>query len=193
LRPDRNRVADQSLRSGLEVAFHVNPPDAYVLVEGRVIGQAQEWSGQRGARTYTFPGAGSYLVKIRKSGMKERRIAVEAGAGGSSVIAANLQALPAADVDASDLQAIRVRTGVFFNVRPATAQVEVDGERVGPARRFSGGFLRPKEMLMLSTGKHRISIVMPGYQRKDILVEVTETADKERERIDAVLTPGGNE
>jgi serine/threonine-protein kinase len=186
-------AADQSLRSGLEVAFHVNPPDAYVLVEGRVIGQAQQWSGQRGARTYTFPGAGSYLVKIRKPGMKERRIAVEAGAGGSSVIAANLQALPAADVDASDLQAIRVRTGVFFNVRPAMAQVEVDGERVGPARRFSGGFLRPKEMLMLSTGKHRISLVMPGFQRKDILVEVTETADKERERIDAVLTPGGNE
>ncbi|HTG31756.1 MAG TPA: serine/threonine-protein kinase [Thermoanaerobaculia bacterium] len=186
-------AADQSLRSGLEVAFHVNPPDAYVLVEGRVIGQAQQWSGQRGARTYSFPGAGSYLVKIRKAGMKERRIAVEAGAGGSSVIAANLQALPAADVDASDLQAIRVRTGVFFNVRPAMAQVEVDGERVGPARRFSGGFLRPKEMLMLSTGKHRISLVMPGYERKDILVEVTETADKERERIDAVLTPGGNE
>jgi tRNA A-37 threonylcarbamoyl transferase component Bud32/cytoskeletal protein RodZ len=186
-------AADQNLRSGLQVAFHVTPPDAYVLVEGRVIGQAQEWSGQRGARTYTFPGAGSYLVKIRKAGMKERRIAVEAGAGGSSVIAANLQALPAADVDASDLQAIRVRTGVVFNVRPATAQVEVDGERVGPARRFSGGFLRPKEMLMLSTGKHRISIVMPGYERKDFLVEVTETADKERERIDAVLTPGGNE
>ena len=69
----------------------------------------------------------------------------------------------------------------------------MDGERVGPARRFSGGFLRPKEMLMLSTGKHRISIVMPGFQRKDILVEVTETADKERERIDAVLTPGGND
>jgi len=186
-------AADQSLRSGLEVAFHVNPPDAYVLVEGKVIGQAQEWSGRRGARTYKFPDPGSYLIKIRKAGMKERRIAVEAGAGGSSVIAANLQALPAADVDASDLQAIRVRTGVFFNVRPATAQVEVDGERVGPARRFSGGFLRPKEMLMLSTGKHRISLVMPGYERKDILVEVTETADKERERIDAVLTPGGNE
>ena len=131
-------AADQNLRSGLQVAFHVNPPDAYVLVDGRVIGQAQEWSGQRGARTYTFPGAGSYLVKIRKPGMKERRIAVEAGAGGSSVIAANLQALPAADVDASDLQTpARAHAVVFFNVRPATAQVQVDGERVGPARRFS--------------------------------------------------------
>jgi tRNA A-37 threonylcarbamoyl transferase component Bud32 len=186
-------AADQSLRSGLQVAFHVTPPDAYVLVEGRVIGQAQEWSGQRGARTYTFPGAGSYLIKIRKPGMKERRIAVEAGGGGSSVIAANLQPIPAADVDASDLRTFRVRAGVSFNVRPATAQVEVDGQPVGPARRFAGGFLRPKETLALSPGKHRISLVLPGFQRKDILVEVTETADKERERIDAVLTPGGNE
>lgn len=186
-------TADQNLRSGLQVAFHVTPPDAYVLVEGRVIGQAQEWSGQRGARTYTFPGAGSYLVKIRKPGMKERRIAVEAGAGGSSVIAANLQALPSAEVDASDLQTYRVREGVSFNVRPAQAQVEMDGQPMGPARRFSGGFLRPKEMLTLPPGKHRISIVMPGFQRKDILVEVTETADKQRERIDAVLTPEGNE
>jgi serine/threonine protein kinase len=186
-------AADQTLRSGLQVAFHVTPPDAYVLVEGRVIGEAQEWSGQRGARTYTFPGAGSYLVKIRKPGMKERRIAVEAGGGGSSVIAANLQPLAAADVDASDLRTVRVREGVSFNVKPAQAVVEVDGQAMGPARRFAGGFLRPKEMLTLSPGKHRISLVLPGYRRKDILVEVTETADKERERIDEVLTPGGNE
>jgi tRNA A-37 threonylcarbamoyl transferase component Bud32 len=186
-------AADQSLRSGLQVAFHVTPPDAYVLVEGRVIGQAQEWSGQRGARTYTFPGAGSYLVKIRKPGMKERRIAVEAAGGGSSVIAANLQPIAAADVDASDLRTVRVREGVSFNVKPAQAEVEVDGQAMGPARRFAGGFLRPKEILALSPGKHRISLVLPGYHRKDILVEVTETADKERERIDEVLTPGGNE
>jgi serine/threonine protein kinase len=185
--------ADQTLRSAMQVAFHVTPPDAHVLVEGRVIGEAQDWSGQHGARTYTFPGAGTYLVKIRKPGMKELRIAVEAGAGGLSAINAHLVPLAAAEVDSTDLQTVRVREGVSFNVRPALAQVEVDGQPVGPARRFAGGFLRPKEVLLLPPGKHRISLVLQGYRRKDFLVEVTETAEKPRDRIEWVLTPGGNE
>jgi serine/threonine-protein kinase len=185
--------ADQTLRSTIQVAFHVTPPDAHVLVEGRVIGEAQDWSGQKGARTYSFPGVGTYLVKIRKPGMKEVRIAVEAGAGGVSAISAHLVPIAAAEVDATDLQTVRVREGVSFNVRPALAQVEVDGQPVGPARRFGGGFLRPKEVLLLPPGKHRISLVLKGYRRKDFLVEVTETADKSRDRIEWVLTPGGNE
>ncbi len=185
--------ADQTLRSAMQVSFHVTPPDAHVLVEGRVIGEAQDWSGEHGARTYTFPGPGTYLVKIRKPGMKEVRIAVEAGAGRMSAINAHLVPMAAAEVDATDLQTVRVREGISFNVRPALAQVEVDGQPVGPARRFAGGFLRPKEVLLLPPGKHRISLVLQGYRRKDFLVEVTETAEKPRDRIEWVLTPGGNE
>jgi hypothetical protein len=184
--------ADQTLRSTMQVAFHVTPPDAHVLVEGRVIGEAQDWSGQNGARIYVFPGAGTYLVKIRKPGMKEVRIAVEAGAGKVNAISAHLVPMAAAEVDATDLQTVRVREGVSFNIRPALAQVEVDGQPVGPARRFAGGFLRPKEILLLPPGKHRISLVLQGYRRKDFLVEVTETAEKPRDRIEWVLTPGGN-
>jgi serine/threonine-protein kinase len=185
--------ADQTLRSTMEVSFHVTPPDAHVLVEGRVIGEAQDWSGQKGARTYTFPSVGSYLIKIRKPGMKELRIAVEAGAGGVSAINAHLVPLAAAEVDATDLQTLRVREGVSFDVRPALTEVEVDGQPMGVARRFAGGFLRPKEILLLPAGKHRISLVLRGYRRKDFLVEVSETADKARDRIQWVLTPGGNE
>jgi serine/threonine protein kinase len=185
--------ADQTLRSTMEVSFHVTPPDAHVLVEGRVIGEAQDWSGQKGARTYTFPSVGTYLVKIRKPGMKELRIAVEAGAGGLSTINAHLAPIAAAEVDATDLQTLRVREGVSFDVRPAVTEVEVDGQPMGAARRFAGGFLRPKEILLLPAGKHRISLVLRGYRRKDFLVEVSETADKARDRIEWVLTPGGNE
>jgi hypothetical protein len=185
-------AANQTIRTGLQVAFRVTPPDAYVLVEGKVIGEAQEWSGQKGARTYTFPGPGTYMVKIKKDGMKERRIAVEAGAGGSSVIPAHLQALAAADVDTSDLETYRVREGVTLNVRPPNAQVLVDGQLVGEARRYAGGLLRPKEILELNPGKHRLSFVAPGYAQKDVEVVVTETAEKQRQRINVDLTAGGN-
>jgi serine/threonine-protein kinase len=191
-------AADQSIRTGMEVTFHVVPQDAHVLVDGRVIGEAQDWNGQRGTRSYTFPGAGSYVVKIRKPGMKEYRIAVEAGAvPGKTPIAARLQPMGAAEVDATDLRTFRVREAVSFRVQPpaADASVTVDGQPAGMARRFGGGgFLRARarEWLELPPGKHRISFVSPGYRRQDVLVEVVETADRARERIDVVLAPGGS-
>ena len=185
--------ADQTLRTGLEVAFRVAPQDAHILVDGRVIGQAREWSGQKGARTYTFPGPGAYLVKIRKPGMKDYQIAVEAGAtGGVTPVAARLQPLPAAEVETTDLETIRVRQAVAFEVRPPLAMVLVDGQVMGPARKFSGGLGR-RGWLELPPGTHRVSIAAPGFRRKDLRVEVTAGAEKERERVELTLSPGGNE
>src|SRR4051812_23815540 len=185
-------AADQTIRTGLQVGFRIIPPDAYVLVEGKVIGQAQDWSGLKGARPYAFPGPGTYMVKIKKDGMRETLIAVEAGAGGASTISARLRPRAAADIEASDLEIVRVREGISLNVRPGNAEVLVDGQSAGEARRYAGGLLRPREILVLSPGKHRLSFVAPGYARKDILVEVTETADKQRQRINVDLTAGGN-
>jgi serine/threonine protein kinase len=187
--------ADQTLRTGLQVAFRIAPQDAHVLVEGRVIGTAQEWSGVKGARTYAFPGPGSYTVKIKKPGMQDYRIAVEAGAtGGTTPIAVRLRPLAAAEVDSSDLRTVRVRAAIAFHVQPAAADVLVDGQPMGPAKRFSGGgFMRAKgEWLELPPGKHRVSLVAPGHRQQDILVEVSETAEKDREKIDVALAPGGN-
>ena len=80
--------------------------------------------------------------------------------------------MAAAEVDAADLETERVREAVAFRVRPPNAEVLVDGQPVGPARRYGGGILRAKERLELTPGKHRVSIVAPGYHREDILVEV---------------------
>lgn len=191
--PSPSFRADQTVRTGLNVAFRVTPPDAHVLVEKRVIGRAEEWSGQKGARTYTFPGAGTYEVKIRKAGMKDQVLAVEAGAGSAATITVRLRPEAAAAVDASDLRTVRVREAVAFRVTPAQAGILVDGQAVGTARQFSGGgaFRRRGEWLELDPGKHRISVVAPGHQRQDFLVEVSATAEKDRERIEVVLTPGG--
>jgi hypothetical protein len=184
------------MRTGMEVTFNVQPEDAHVLVDGRVIGEAQDWNGQHGARTYTFADPGSHLIKIRKPGLKEYRIAVEAGAvGGKTPIPARLQSAAAEEVDASDLRTVRVREAVAFRLQPPspTAEVLVDGRLAGLARRFGGGgFLRVKEWLELPPGKHRISIVSPGFRRQDILVEVVATAEKDRERIDVPMTAGGS-
>ncbi|MFL6193145.1 MAG: protein kinase domain-containing protein [Thermoanaerobaculia bacterium] len=182
--------ADQSIRTGMTVAFRITPPDAQVLVDGTSMGMAQDWSGQKGARTFTFPDPGNYLVKIKKPGMKDLRIAVEAGAGGAAFITARLQPLPADAVDASDLQRLRVREGVVLRVQPPGANVLVDGQRVGAARQFGGGVLRPREFLRLDPGRHRISFVAPGFRRKDVLVEVSEAADRDREKIEITLDRG---
>jgi eukaryotic-like serine/threonine-protein kinase len=187
-----SQAADRTVHSGLAVAFHVSPPDAFIVVDGRVIGMAEDWSGQKDVRTYTFPGPGTYLVKIKKDGMVEQKIAVEAGASaGTTPIAAQLRARAAEQIDTADLRVVRVREAVAFRVRPPTAEVLVDGKLVGLARRFSGGVLRHKEWLELSQGRHRVSIVAPGHRRQDILVEVMPTAENDRERIEIVLTQGG--
>jgi eukaryotic-like serine/threonine-protein kinase len=194
LPPAALQQADQALRTGLQVAFRVTPPDAFVLVDRTVLGLASDYSGIKGAGTYTFPGPGSYLVKLRKPGMKDYRIAVEASAtGGMTPIVARLQPLPAAQVEASDLPTVRVRQAIAFRVQPPGAVVLVDGQPMGLARRFSGGgMLRGRgEWLELAAGKHRVSLVAPGHLRRDIAVEVTATADRDRQRIDVVLAPGG--
>jgi eukaryotic-like serine/threonine-protein kinase len=186
------QAADRTVHSGLAVAFRISPPDAFILVDGRVIGTAEDWSGQKDARTYTFPGPGTYLVKIRKDGMHELKIAVEAGgSAGVTPIAAQLRARAAEQVDTADLRVVRVRQAVAFRGVPPMAEVLVDGQSVGLARRYGGGFLRSKEWLELPQGKHRVSIVAPGHRRQDLLVEVVPTAENDRERIDIVLTQGG--
>jgi serine/threonine protein kinase len=187
--------ADRSLRTAIEVTFNVTPPDAIVVVDRTVLGEAQNYNGQRGARTYVFPGPGAYLVKFRKQGMKEYRLAVEAGAlSGKTPISVRMQPAAAADTDASDLETVRVSEAVAFRVQPPTATLVVDGQSMGQARRFSGGgFLRGKgEWLELSPGKHRVSIMAPGYRQRDYVVEVVATADDPRRRVDVALTPGGD-
>ena len=181
---------DTGLTSGLGLAFRVVPDDAFVLVDGTVIGRAREWGP--GERVYQLPGAGSYDVTLRKGGMRDRRIRVVAAADGPAVtaVAARLEPLPIDEVEAGDLEVHRVREAVAFNVDVPGAQVLVDGRRVGPAARFSGG-LGPRRWLELPRGLHRVSVVAPGRQRVDLAVEVTPGAVERRKRITVFLPAEG--
>ncbi|HLX07896.1 MAG TPA: serine/threonine-protein kinase [Thermoanaerobaculia bacterium] len=184
-------AADRVIRSGLELAFRVNPPDAFVLLDGAVIGRAEDWSGQRGGRSFTLPGTGSHQVKIKKAGMRDYRIAIEAGdTGGTTAVVVNLQPLPAAQIDTADLQAVRVREAIALRISPeVNAVVLVDGVSVGPVQKFAGRFGHSDEWLTLSNGTHRVTLIAPGYARRDLAVEVNPGADKARQKIDIPLSP----
>jgi serine/threonine-protein kinase len=181
---------DTGLTSGLGLAFRVIPDDAFVLIDGTVIGRAREW--RPGERVYQLPGAGSYDVTLRKGGMRDRRIRVAAAADGPAVtaVAARLEPLPMDEVEAGDLEVHRVREAVAFNVDVPGAQVLVDGRRVGPATRFSGG-LGPRRWLELPRGLHRVTILAPGRQRVDLAIEITPGAVERRKRITVVLPAEG--
>ena len=183
--------ADRVMHSGLELAFRVNPPDAFVLLDGAVIGKAQEWSGQKGGRSFTLPGTGSHLVKIKRQGMKDYRITVEASdARGVTPVTVNLQPLPAAQIETSDLQTVRVREAIALRVEPeVNAVVLVDGSAVGPVKKFAGRFGHGDEWLSLPPGTHRVTLVAPGYGRRDLAVEISPGAEKARQKIDIQLSP----
>ncbi len=193
--PDRQRPSvDRIVQSGLVLEFRVAPPDAHVLVDGTVIGTALEWSGGRKNKTYTLPGAGEYEIKIRAPGQRDVKLLVKASeAGGVTPIYANLKALAASNADASDLRTIQVREAVAFRVNPPVAGILVDGQPVGPARQYIGRPLQPRTWLRLPMGRHRVSVVAPGHQRQDFLVEVTAGAVKDRDHIAVTLSPGGDE
>jgi serine/threonine-protein kinase len=185
--------APGAVATGLALAFRVVPPDAFVLIDGRVIGKAEDWSGGKRGRSYTLPGPGRYEIKIKKDGLGERRIAVEASAsGGVTPILATLNPLPAADVPSADIPVIRVSEAVAFRLQPPApmAQIVVDGQSAGPAKQFGGG-LRG-DWLTLPEGRHRVSVVAPG-RRRDFIVEVFPGSQKARERITVNLLPGGNQ
>jgi serine/threonine-protein kinase len=185
--------ADRVIPTALALAFRVKPPDAIVAVDGTVLGQARQWSGERGARTYTLPGPGPHRIRLRKEGMRDYWIAVEAGeTAGITPIFAQLSPLPAAQVETGDLPVVRVSEAVAFRVRPIVATVSVDDQVVGPAGRWSGG-LRPAAWLRLPEGRHRVSIEAPGHRRYDLIVEVLPGAPRQRDRIEVNLLPGGNE
>ncbi len=187
---DGVKAADQRMKSGLDLVFRVTPPDAFVLLDGTNVGRASEWSGQKGARTYTLPGPGSYELKLRKSGLRDYVIALEASdTSGTTPVSVRLRSKEAAEVETGDLEVVRVREGVTFRVKPADAEVLVDGQPRGAVKQFAGGLGRG--FLSLPPGRHRLTLTAPGHQRHDLLVEVTAGADEEREQVRVDLAREG--
>ncbi len=178
---------DQQLDSGLGLTFRVQPREAFVLLDGTVIGRAEEH--EEGSEPYVLPGAGTYVVKLRSPGMEDYRVLVRANASGpaTTVLAARLDAARASGLDFGDLELHRVREAIGFRAYPPTAEVLVDGKPAGRALRYSGRFARAATWLYLSPGRHRVSVVAPGFRRRDFAVDVSAGASEARQKIEVHL------
>gem|GEM_PF-519172 len=189
-------VPDETVQSGLGLAFHVEPARAFVLVDGTVVGRAEELDPAAGGAAYRLPGAGDYLVKIRAPGMKDYHVLVQASASGPATtsVTARLSPAPVEELALGDLKLYRVSEAVAFEVLPpiarAKARVLVDGRMVGRAVEYPGRFARGNTWLRLAPGRHRLSVVAPGFGRRDVAVDVSSGATERRQRIQVVLQPG---
>ena len=63
--------------------FHVDPEEAWVTVNGKVIGRADDWDDAGGGRQYPFAGEGWYSVKLAHPKDRTRwvKVVVDHGAG----------------------------------------------------------------------------------------------------------------
>lgn len=182
---------NQTLATGLDLVFRVQPDDAFFLLDGRLIGRVREYNGTDGAQGFRLPDPGNYLLVLRKGGYEDYRMLIQANgsASGTSAVAARLKVIPAAEVPLGDLPLYRVSEAVAFRVRPAVARLLVDGQLMGPAVKFSGRIGRASEWLRLERGIHRITLVAPGHRRVDLAVDFTAGAQEERQRITLELPP----
>ena len=55
-------------RKGVE--FHVDPEEVLVTIDGRLLGEADDWDGAGGGETYFFAGPGEYLVQLSLKGFR---------------------------------------------------------------------------------------------------------------------------
>jgi hypothetical protein len=50
--------------------FHVDPEEALVTVDGKLIGKADDWDGMAFGKGHRFPGPGAYTVKLSLEGYR---------------------------------------------------------------------------------------------------------------------------
>lgn len=78
--PKSGRKGDEQIegtyrcRNGAQ--FHIDPEDAMVEIEGKVIGRADDWDGFGGGSTYYFEKPGKYEVKLSLPGYKTKWIQI---------------------------------------------------------------------------------------------------------------------
>ena len=92
-RPGLAPHIDRVVASGMSLSFAIEPEDAIVKVDNRVIGQAWTWNAKKkDGRAYDLPDAGDHLVRILANGKTYTiRVVATEGAPAPTIISVNLK------------------------------------------------------------------------------------------------------
>jgi hypothetical protein len=123
--------------------------DAGVWVDGQYVGYLKELKGSK--KVMLLPG--EHEITVRQSGYDDftQKIVVEPGQ--AQTVSAVLHRSPRATVP-------DVTSTLKLKIEPKRAAVFLDDKFVGHASEFGGAF----RSMLLSPGKHRIKVELPGYR-----------------------------
>lgn len=92
-RPGVDPRIDRMMVTGMALSFVVEPPEAIVKIDGRVIGQAGTWNAKkRDGRAYDLPESGDHLVRILHEGRTMTiRVSASPDAPSPTLVSADLR------------------------------------------------------------------------------------------------------
>ena len=120
-----------------------------IWIDGQYVGYLDELKGDR--KVLLLPG--EHEIVVRESGYKDftQKVLVEPG---------QKQTMPVSLAKDLRVQLPAVTAEVKLAVTPGRGAVFMDGSFLGPVHDFGG----KGRALLISPGKHRIKIALPGYQ-----------------------------
>ncbi|MDP9338409.1 MAG: PEGA domain-containing protein [Acidobacteriota bacterium] len=149
--------------------------EAGVWIDGQYVGYLKELKGSK--KIMLLPG--SHEISVRQSGYDDFKKTVVVEPGQTQIVSAVLLKSPRA-------MAPGVTSTLKLNIEPKRAAVFLDDKYVGHASEFGGAF----RSMLISPGKHRIKVELPGYRTYD--TEINLLAGQKTE-VKTVLVPGSIE
>lgn len=131
--------------------------DSGVWIDGEYIGYVKELKGDK--KVLLLPG--KHQISVRQGGYSDLNQDIVVEPGQVQMIQVSMHLLPGAKTP-------DVTSELKVTVQPKRAAVFLDGNYVGHASELGGKF----HSLLVSPGKHRIKIELPGYRTFETEVNV---------------------
>ncbi len=132
--------------------------DSGVWIDGQYVGYLKELKGDK--TIMLLPG--DHEISVRKAGYKDFTTTMVAEPGQTQTISVRMQKDTNARYPGANAATLKL------NVTPDRAAVFVDDSYAGHARDFGGAF----NSMLVTPGKHRVKIDLPGYRTFETEVNV---------------------